>query len=227
MHCLAAARVARNDADLRVALRHIPILPPPKTIDDLVARLDQRATGASAALAQIVQDARSDNPAGPEQSRINLVGRPQSDAHSATSKALQLGSGWTGILLPSLLFGAVLVSTMPLRGDQSLLTTQTAHVLNEIASSKAVQDPGRVPAEPTSQRPELVQIAPSPRVRDASHDTRVRFVTAAPASSKIRTARPPRSPARRRAARAQYTASPAGLVCSIARMLLLRCNLRA
>ena len=90
MHCLAAARVARNDADLRVALRHIPILPPPKTIDDLVARLDQRATGASAALAQIVQDARSDNSAGPEQGRINVVGRPQSDARSAPSKALQL-----------------------------------------------------------------------------------------------------------------------------------------
>ena len=227
MHCLAAARVARNDADLRVALRHIPILPPPKTIDDLVARLDQRATGASAALAQIVQDARSDNSAGPEQGRINGVGRPQSDARPATSKALQLGSRWTGILLPSLLFSAVLVSTMPLRGDRSLLTTPTAHVSNEIASSKAAQDLGRVPAEPTSPRPELVQIAPSRGVRDASHDTRVRFVTAPPASSKIRTARPRKSPARQRAVRAQYTASPAGLVCGIARMLLLKCNLRA
>jgi hypothetical protein len=226
MHCLAAARVAPNDADLRVVLRHIPILPPPKTIDDLVARLDQRATGASAALAQIVQDARSDNSAGPEQNRINVLGRPQSYARSATSKALQLGSRWTGIMLPALLFSAVLVSTMPLRGDRSLLTTPTTHVSNEIASSKA-PDLGRVPGEPTSLRPELVQIAPSRDVRDASHDTRVRSVTAPAASPKSRTARPPKSPARQRAVRAQYTAFPAGLVCGIARMLLLRCNLRA
>jgi hypothetical protein len=86
MHCLAAARVAPNDADLRVVLRHIPILPAPKTIEDLVARLDRRATGASAALAQIVQDARSDNSGGPEQGRINVVGRPRSDARSAPSR---------------------------------------------------------------------------------------------------------------------------------------------
>src|SRR5688572_31165551 len=111
MHCLAAARVARKDADLRVVLRHIPILPPPKTIDDLVARLDQRATGASAALAQIVQDARFDNSAGPEQGRINVVGRPHSDARPARSRALEVQSRWTSIMLPSLLFGAVLVST--------------------------------------------------------------------------------------------------------------------
>jgi hypothetical protein len=227
MHCLAAARVARNDADLRVVLRHIPILPPPKTIDDLVARLDQKATGASAVLAQIVQDARSDNSAGPEQGRINVVGRPQSDARPAPSEALQLKSRWTGILLPSLLFGAVLVSTVPLRGDRSLLTTPTAHASDELVRSSAAQDPGRVNAEPTSPRPELVQIARSPGIRDASHDARVRFVTTPPASSKIRTARSRKSPARQRAVRAQYTASPAGLVCGIARMLLLKCNLRA
>ena len=227
MHCLAAARVARNDADLRVVLRHIPILPPPKTIDDLVARLDQRATGASAALAQIVQDARSDNSAGPEQGRINGVGRPQSDARPATSKALQLGFRWTGILLPSLLFSAVLISTMPLRGDRSLLTTPTAHVSHELVRSSAAQDLGPLPAEPTRPSTELVQIAPARGVRDTSHDARVRVVTAPPASAKIRTARSPKSPARRKAVRAQYTASPAGLVCGIARMLLLKCNLRA
>jgi hypothetical protein len=227
MHCLAAARVAPNDADLRVVLRHIPILPAPKTIEDLVARLDRRATGASAALAQIVQDARSDNSAGPQQGRINGVGRPQSYARSAPSKALQLGSRWTGIMLPSLLFGAVLVSTMPLRGDRSLLTTPTAHVSSEIAHSRAAQDLASVSAEPTSPSPKLVHIAPSRAVRHAAHVARVRFVTAPPASPKIRTARPRKSPVRPRAVRAQYTASPAGLVCGIARMLLLKCNLRA
>jgi hypothetical protein len=227
MHCLAAARVAPNDADLRVVLRHIPILPPPKTIEDLVARLDRRATGASAALAQIVQDARSENSAGPEQNRINVIGRRQSYARSATSKVLQLKSRWTGIMLPALLFGAVLVSTMPLRGDRSLLTTPTAHVSSEIAHSRVAQELGRVPAEPTSPSPKLVQIAPSRAVRDASRDTRVRLVSARPASSKIRTARPHKSPVKPRAVRPQYTASPAGLVCGIARMLLLKCNLRA
>jgi hypothetical protein len=47
-----------DDEDLRTALRHVPILPAPTTIEDLLARVDQTMSSGSADLAEIILDAR-------------------------------------------------------------------------------------------------------------------------------------------------------------------------
>ena len=261
MHCTAPAHSACGDPDLRTALRHIPILPAPKTIDDLVARLDRRASGGSAALAQIVQDARSDNPVA-EQGHRNVAGRAQSYSRMAINKAVQLGSRCIGIIVTCMLFGAVLVTT-PLPGDRSLLITPTANASNEVINSRTPQDAARFHEEhrPLSIGP--MQPAPSRGVRVVSADASMHTVTAPPASpkklrtlrpsrptashvvsadasmhtvtappaspKKLRTLRPSRPSASQRAvqAKAKYASFPAGLVCGVARVLLLRCNLRS
>jgi hypothetical protein len=229
MHCPAPARAAHGEADLRMALRHIAILPPPNTIEELVARLDETATSASPALAQIVQDARSANQTdSAEQGHPNFVRRVRDYSRTATSKATQLRSRWNRVIMASIVFGAVLVSTTPFRGPRPHLVTPTAHALNEIVSSTASKGSTRFDEEARALSTGSLLTAPSRGVRQVSDDALIRLVAAPPASSKkVRNLQRYKAPARQRALRAQDASFPAGLVCGLARMLRLRCNLRA
>ena len=229
MHRPATSRHGHGPADLRMALRHIPILPAPRTIEDLVARLDLTASGTSAALAQILQDARSENRAGlqePKEGHRRLLGL----AHSCwrTGTTVQLGARWPRFITASVLLGSVVGSTTPLGSNRPLSSTPTTHALDEIVSSSAPQNMALFDQEPRPLSIGLAQPAPSRGVGDLADDARVRLVRAPPASlKKIRTSRPHKRRARQRVVRAQYASFPAGLVCGVARLLLLRCNRRA
>jgi hypothetical protein len=207
-----------------MALRHIPILPAPTTIEDLVARLDQTASGESAALAQIVHDARSERSSGSKQGHRKSVGLARSRWQRAASKVL-VGPGWPRLIIASALIGgAVLVPTTSRRNDRALLVTPTAPASNAIVSSSAPQDFGHSVEEPSSLSPRVVQPARPSRVGYVSNDT----LDAAPRTppKKIRTSRPYRPRARQTAER-QHVSFPAGLVCRVAKMLLLRCTVRS
>jgi hypothetical protein len=218
------ARCARGHADLRMALRDIPILPAPTTIEDLVARLDQTASGASAALAQIVHDARSERSSGPKQGHRKLVGQVHSRWRTAASK-VRVGPGCPQLIMAFVLIGgAVLVPTTSRRDDRALLVSPTAHASNEIVSSSTPQDFGRSGEAPSSLSTRVVHSDPLSRVGYVSNDTLYPAPRTPP--KKIRTSRP-HTPRGRQTADRRYASFPAGLACRVAKMLLLRCTVRS
>jgi hypothetical protein len=227
MHSPAPGRHSHGHADLRMALRHIPILPAPKTIEDLVARLDETASIGSAALEQIVHDARSDSRAGSQESRQGhreFLRLAQSCWRTATNK-VQLGSRWPRVINASVLFGAaVLIPTTSDRGDRALLVTRPAHVSEKIVSSSTPRDLGHSGEVPRSLSTREVDPDPLSRERYVSRDTSNTAPRNPP--KKFQTSRP-RKPRARQTTDRRYASFPVGLVCRVAKILLLKCTVRA